>query len=185
MRWGKGWRERERWTWFHIPHWGEAAREAFYWEGPWLIAPVPNPIWGLVWPPGQWWLLGTVKENVQLQPSVALLYCPRFLLLPTPSSIPSEPHLCWALKRQFSSLFPKPTDPMSWGNDHIELIIRGAVLGVVSSCNPSAWEAEVGGWRGDRQLGPHSETLFQKWGGGCHSRSVQLTLWVTEDDKRF
>lgn len=141
MRWGKGWRERERWTWFHIPCWGEVARETFYREDSWLIAGVPDPIWGLVWPPGNdgfWGLSRKMYSFNPRRPSILSYF------LHAPSSIPSEPHLCWAWKRQFSGLFPKPTDPMRWEHDRTGLILRGAILGVVSSCNPSTWEAEVG-----------------------------------------
>lgn len=32
-------------------------------KGPWLMVLIPNSIWGLVQPLGEWRLLGTVKEK--------------------------------------------------------------------------------------------------------------------------
>lgn len=52
----------ERWTWSTF-HTGGGGKGRLLPEGPWLVVLIPNPVWGLVQPPGEWWLLRTVKEE--------------------------------------------------------------------------------------------------------------------------
>lgn len=71
-------------------------------KGPWLMVLIPNSIWGLVQPSGGMVASGDCQEKMyKPQPPVTLPYCPLVFLLPTPSSVPSEPHLCWTWKSFF------------------------------------------------------------------------------------
>lgn len=97
--------------------------------------------------------------------------------------------ICAGLGRDSFPVRSPNSDPMGWGKDPIGLVIKVSKLAVVPATrNPSTargvgeGEAEVGGWRKERQLGSYSETRSQKRkeGGGEDTPGMQGKLCGSE-----
>lgn len=109
VRFGEGWREGERWTCSHTPHWGGRWQRGDSYPRalsslPQSLAPTPGSAsWGMV-------DSGNCQRGVcPLNSRPAL---PNFSLSLPPTPVLSELHLCWAWKIQVSSLITELTDLM-------------------------------------------------------------------------